>query len=100
MNVDAYPIDPEKLAQYQAVSQNTTLENFVIYSCQSLALLDPTCDTFYNVYISTTHPEIGMVYIYHNDQVILAVFADSEEDVWTHYDAYLELFMGRDPEQA
>ena len=94
--VEAYPIDQEKLRQHEALSFTTTPNGFDIYSCQSLTLF-ADCDTYYIVCISTDYPDIGVVYIFHNDEIILAVFAENEGTVWERFDAYLDIYMGREP---
>ena len=95
MNVEAYPVDPQALREHQAVSLDTSLENFTVYSCQILKLLDDDCDTYYNAYISTLRPDIGLIYVFHNDEVLMAVFAESEDEVWDNYDTYFDLFLDR-----
>lgn len=95
MNVDAYPIDLEALQKYEALSQDTSLDSFVIYSCQILSQLDSECNTYYNAFISTSHPDIGVVYIFHNEESLMAVFAESEDEVWDNYNTYLNLYTGK-----
>ncbi len=91
MNVEAYPVVPDALRKYDAVSLDISLDGFKIYTCQILRLLDPECDTFYNAYISTSNPQIGIVHIFHNGEMLTAVFAENEDVVWQNYNKYLEL---------
>lgn len=88
MNVAQYPI-PAELIDGNISGEIT--EDFLLLSCQALALSQDGHDTIYNVTIARSNTDIVVIYIYHMGSTITAVCAETEEAAWANFDAYIEL---------
>lgn len=88
MLLDAYPIPKEAFSQYPA-SVSYPREDMVIYSCQVLGLF-PEYDTYYNVFTFRDQPDLMVIYIAKDGELITAICAESEAEVWENWDRYLQ----------
>lgn len=93
MNVEAYPISREYMDGVVSMTETTAYE---IFSCQMNDYFYPEVEGFYIIFIAKEDPSLAMAYIFYQDENIMAVCADSEEDVWDNYYAYLEIFRNND----
>lgn len=91
MNVKAYPISFED--GYRNHSGNIDNE-WLVLSCQGIQLINPACETFYNVYILKTDPTVIVIHIFCADgENISAVCGETEEQAIANYQRYLETFV-------
>ena len=99
MKIASYPIPTED--PWESVTTVHIHDEYVLCVARSVNFssdsdVDFHYDTFYQAFFALENPEWNWITIYHGEEVLTAVCADSEEEAWDNYMNFMKVYLGLD----